>query len=169
MKTSWRVRLREGALSFWKRQSARERLALRILAWAIALAIGVQMVWTLEQSRQEQLRRLPRLTHDAAQIAGLHADWQQLAIDKHATQAVVGEQAISPRLGELGPNIQREWKSDGRLQLSGVSNFATWVRWSGTLHQDYRLILEHAQIATAENQTHVTAIYRMARTTGEAP
>lgn len=156
----WRRR----AAARWQAFAPRERRALRWLAVAVALAGTLQLAWTVDQARREQRRQLPRLVADAERMAGLVRDWQALSADTPAPPARADtlRTAVEARLGELGPGIAARWEQDGRLQLSGSTDFARWLRWTAALHSEHRLILDSCRIVAAAGGVSIEAAYAAA-------
>lgn len=156
----WRRR----ASARWQALAPRERRALRWLAVALALAGSLQLAWTVDQGRREQRRQLPRLLADAERMAGLVGDWQSLTADTPAAPPPGDalRAAVAGRLGELGPDIAARWDGDGRLLLSGATDFPGWLRWTAAVHREQRLILERCRIVGAAGGVRIEAAYAAA-------
>ena len=63
--------------TFWQARDARERRALKLLAAFIAAALLIQALWSLESSRQRNLRQLPQLAAKAEWMRQAVDDWQR--------------------------------------------------------------------------------------------
>lgn len=160
MKKTWLTPWRQRATAIWQRQSPREQRALRLLGWALLLALGAQALWSLEQARREQLRLLPRLTADAARVTALAQEWRHLADSTAPPDTASIERAVTPRVGELGPGIAARWNGGGQLHLTGTVNFPSWLRWTATMQQEYRLSIDSARIVGSAEQVRIDALYR---------
>lgn len=156
---AWRRR----AAIFWAARSPREQGILRLAAGILALALAGQLLWQLEDARRRQLRQLPELAAQAAQMTALANAWQRLAATPAApVDAAALRSVVQTRLGELGPGIAAHWEDDGRLTLRGSAGLAGWLRWTAAVHQEHRLRLESCRIAGSGETLQIEASYRAA-------
>jgi len=164
MNKPWLV-WRQRAADFLSQRSPGERRALRLLAWAVALAMAGQAAWSLEHARRTQLRQLPQLAANAERVAALSSELRQLG-ERAATpmRNDVLQTTLAPRLSELGPQISVTWPASGQLQLSGEADFAVWIRWTAAMQAEYRLVLERCRITGNNGLVRIEASYR---TSGE--
>lgn len=135
---------REKTAIWWQARAPRERLALLILAGTLLLALGLQLLWSLEQARRTQLRRLPALQAEASQMRALREEWLALresAAGKPAPRGDTARQVVDSQLGELGKDVRARWNAQGELQIDGQASHARWLAWVARMQQDNRLRL----------------------------
>lgn len=156
--SAWRQR----ATAFWAARAPREQRVLRLAALIVAAALVAQFLWSLETTRRRQLQQLPALHADLARLRTMHATWLGLRDDAApAASGATLRNALNTRLGELGAGITPHWEGE-RLQLSGQTELATWLRWSAAIQHDYRLRIETCRVEGQGQQARIEASYRLA-------
>lgn len=156
------------AQAAWQQRAPRERRALGWLGGVLIIALAGQLLWSLESARRNQQRLLPRLAADAERMAALAADWRALAADLAAAGEQphnTARQRIDRRLPELGPDINAQWRDGDELQLHGKVDFATWLRWTAAMQQEYRLVLSRSRCVASAGGVDLEASYRLAPAT----
>jgi type II secretory pathway component PulM len=134
--------------SFWAARSGSERRALSVMAAVVALALVTQLLWSVEQSRQQLRRQLPTMAAEAESMRQKLGEWQLLAASTPPRPSVSAtlQKEASRRLAALGGGVSAVWVGPGQLRLSGTVSFDTWVAWLGEMQQDFRLTVIRAQI-----------------------
>lgn len=155
--------LRQRAQAFWSQRAPRERLALRLLAGILLVALLAQTLWSLAQYRQRQLRQLPILAASAERMTQLAEAWRLLAPpgDLETPSMATLQPAIEARLGELGPGIQARWQGR-RLALAGQADFSRWIAWTAAVQREHRLIPEKCTLRDVDGRLQIDAVYRPA-------
>lgn len=146
-----------------QQRTPRERRALRLLAWFLALAMAAQGLWALETNRRNLRQQLPQLAAQAEQMGHLHQVWQQLSADAAASPTpdnATAKLEIGRRLTELGNSIQAQWSASGELTLKGKTDFATWVTWTAALQEEHHLVLTHCRVVPTNGGIEIDARYR---------
>lgn len=152
--------------AFIRGRSARERKALLILGLAGALAVFVQVIWTLENNRRSLRHRLPVLALQIEQMKQL-AQTRQALLTADTTPAPMSQElaraALERHLAQLGTAIKAQWTPNGDLVLKGYVDFAVWIRWTAKVHEEHRFVMERCQLRALKDGMEVNATYSLAR------
>ena len=134
--------------AFWTVRSGSEKRALSVMAAVIVLALLVQLLWSVEQSRQQLRRQLPSMAAEVENMRQKLGEWQLLAATTPPRPSVSAtlQKDVNRRLAALGGGISGAWVGPGQLRLSGTVSFDAWVAWLGEMQQDFRLYVVRAQI-----------------------
>lgn len=138
--------------NFWQARDARERRALRLLAAFIAAALLIQALWSLESSRQRNLRQLPQLAAKAEWMRQAVDDWQRQNAQASPRQPLAPDalqREVQQRSQALGKALKIEWRGSDSLRFSGQAPFDGWINLLGELHRDFGLIVHQAQVTAA--------------------
>jgi type II secretory pathway component PulM len=144
------VKASEKFSAFWKSCQPNERRALAAMAIVLLLAAAGQLLWSAQTGRERLRSQLPRLTAELERLRAGAEEWQSLSALPERQTAIPDEGArreIAAGAQVLG--LAAAWRDMGTLQVSGQTDFDSWVKWLGQVHQDYGLHVVRAKAQAA--------------------
>lgn len=135
--------------SLWQLRSPSEKRALTTLAAVLLIALSGQLLWTLQQSRQQLRQQLPRLASAAESMSQQLLLWQTLSADGPQAPPPLVQEEINRRLSGLDGKLKISWRGEEQLAVSGEIAFDAWLKEVGELQHDYRLVVTRLQAVPA--------------------
>jgi type II secretory pathway component PulM len=135
--------------SLWQVRSPSEKRALAALAAVLLIALAGQLLWTLQQSRQQLRQQLPRLATAAENMRQQLLVWQSLSAGAAKAPPPLAQEEISRRLSGVDGKLKISWRGEEQLAVSGEVAFDAWLKEIGELQRDYRLLVTRLQALPA--------------------
>lgn len=128
-------RLRE----FWNGLQPREKKVLKAGALLLALAIFVQVFWSMLDARNRFQKQIPELTQQLEFVENGKREWARLL--EHSGKVLQSShqnsEAIIKSAEKIG--VTAAWKTASSLKATGVSSFDDFVNWLEFLRTNYGL------------------------------
>lgn len=137
----------------WDKRTVRERLALAIMAFTIAGALWVQLLWSAHHARARYASLIAELQtrNDAMRQAAasmIAAKAQSSVIRRVGAERAVALFAEELRVaGIAGLAVLPD--AQGRVRLVGTAEFDSWIAWLARTHSEYGTQVLHATIEPA--------------------
>jgi type II secretory pathway component PulM len=144
------VKAAEKISAYWQSRQPRERRALAGLAVVLLVAALGQLLWSAQSDREKLRGQLPRLTAGLEQLKAGAEEWRNLSALPER-QIAVPEEGLRREIvaGAQALGLAAAWRDTASLQMNGQTDFDSWIKWVGQVHQDYGLQVVRAKVKAA--------------------